>query len=243
MSRGVAYSGLAEQYDLHGHADSEIIRSFIRKAAITSSSTILEVGCGTANYIADVVRLTGCEGFGLDLSKSMIQVAKRKSLLVSFLNGTAESQCFRSGSFELVFSVDVIHQLTKPSSFFSECHRILKSKGKICTVTESTWAIRNRKPLSYYFPDTVAAETKRYWKITALKNALRNEGFNRISQEQIDQRYFLHDEGPYRSKTHSSLRFISIEAFERGLDRLSIDLQRKSVQFHVQHTLIWGSKT
>jgi ubiquinone/menaquinone biosynthesis C-methylase UbiE len=71
MSRGVAYSGLAEQYDLHRHADSEIIRSFIRKATITSSSTILEVGCGTANYIADVVRLTGCEltgceGFGLD---------------------------------------------------------------------------------------------------------------------------------------------------------------------------------
>ena len=54
---------------------------------------------------------------------------------------------------------------------------MLKQRGKICTVTDTDEIIRNRMPMSVYFPETIEIELQRYPSITALRTMMADAGF------------------------------------------------------------------
>ncbi|MFO8059203.1 MAG: class I SAM-dependent methyltransferase [Bacillota bacterium] len=237
---GIDYDRLAAEYARHRRVHPRVLAGLL--AEIDGSSRVLEVGCGTGNYIRAVRRATGCRARGVDPSPGMLELVLRHDARVGFSAGRAESLDFRDASFDMVFSVDVIHHVTDRLAYFAEAHRILCRGGKMCTVTDSEKIIRCRTPLSRYFPETVDVELRRYPRIPRLMRMMRDAGFAGVRTHRVHLCYDLEDLAPYRDRAFSSLHLIPDESFARGIRRMQRDLARGPVRCVSIYCMLWGVK-
>ena len=76
----IDYDRIAAEYARSRRIHPQVLRDLVSTGGIGPSSTVLEVGCGTGNYIVEISRLTGCSGHGLDPSEEMLaRVGTRSS--------------------------------------------------------------------------------------------------------------------------------------------------------------------
>ncbi len=136
--------------------------------------------------------------------------------------------------------MDVIHHVDDLPAAFGEAKRVLKPGGLICTVTDSIDVIRRRRPLSNYFPETVAVEEARYPAIAYLADLMEQTGFIDIETQEVAFGYWLDDIQPYQDKAFSCLHLIPDEAFGNGIERLQTDLERGPISALSLYTLLWG---
>lgn len=94
---------------------------------------VLDIGCGTGNLTRRIEHYVSKKGFivGLDLSRKMIDVAKKKTKFANFVTALGEKLPFVDSSFDLVVGIAILHHLPELGGFFEEISRILKRKGKI----------------------------------------------------------------------------------------------------------------
>jgi SAM-dependent methyltransferase len=207
---------------------------------------VLEVGCGTGNYIAALVAHVGCRGWGIDPSVEMLDRAQdqvaRRSLAVQLAPGLAEKLDLLDRQFDLIFSVDVIHHVQDRATYIQEASQALVPGGHLCTVTDSEWIIRRREPLSTYWPETVPVELARYPRIDHLAALYREVGLDALERDQAEHCATLTDIQAYRDRAFSSLHLISEPAFLQGLVRLERDLAKGSVPLVSRYTLLWGTR-
>jgi SAM-dependent methyltransferase len=237
----VHYDTLAVEYSQHRKVHPEVLRNLLSESGIDHGSRVLEVGCGTGNYVTALDSATGCSSWGVDPSSEMLAAARERSGRVAFQVGGAEQLEFSAGVFDLVFSVDVIHHLENITEYFQEAQRVLKPGGRVCTVTDSEWIIRHRQPLAVYFPETVEVDLGRYPRLADLRAAMLAVGLEGIAEHQVEFHYELADAQAYRDKAFSSLHLISDDAWKRGLERLEIDLRSGPVACVSRYVLLWGS--
>jgi ubiquinone/menaquinone biosynthesis C-methylase UbiE len=172
----------------------------------------------------------------------MLIRARARGRQVHFGLGQAETLDYPEATFDLVFSVDVIHHVSDRAAFFQEACRVLKPAGKVCTVTDSEDIIRRRQPLAYYFPESVEPEVKRYPCVTDLRQMMAKAGFKGIAEERVEYQTAIQDIQAYRDKAFSSLYLVSQEAFERGIQRMEADLLAGPIQVVSRYLLLWGVK-
>ena len=153
-----------------------------------------------------------------------------------------EALQFEDSFFDLIFSVDVIHHLEQIPPYFSEIFRILKPGGLICTVTDSDDTIRNRRPLAFYFPETISVDLQRYPSILLLRKRMEDAGFRHIQQIRVEFPYELTDIQAYKDKAYSCLHLISPDAFQKGLARMETDLAQGSIPGNSRYLLLFGKK-
>jgi ubiquinone/menaquinone biosynthesis C-methylase UbiE len=238
----IDYDKIASEYFQHRKVHPGVLAELIRLSAISSNSKVLEVGCGTGNYAVALRTLVGCMVWAIDPSEEMLSKAKKRSAEINFMLEKAEKLDFSQCFFDMTFSVDVIHHLSSQLDSFREAYRVLNSRGRICTVTDSEWIIRNREPLSVYFPETVEIELKRYPRIEELKEIMTQVGFGEVKETMAEFPYELHDAQAYRDKAFSSLHMISKEAFEFGIEWMERDLQSDPIKCVSRYSLLWGTK-
>ena len=89
---------------------------------------ILDVGCGTGR-IVNKLRNMGSDIIGLDISKGMIDIAKKKFPKVKFIEGDIENLPFKDNEFDLVIASFVIVHLKDLQKAFDEVYRVLKPNG------------------------------------------------------------------------------------------------------------------
>jgi ubiquinone/menaquinone biosynthesis C-methylase UbiE len=236
----VDYDGIAAGYARHRQLHPEVLRGLA--GAVHGTTRILEVGCGTGNYVVALEALAGCPCWATDPSEQMLAQARRRSDRVRFQAGRAEALEFPPETFDLVFSVDVIHHVGDRPAAFREAHRVLAQGGKLCTVTDSEWIVRNRQPLAAYFPETVAVDLARYPADGDLDEAMSQAGFDLIERKRVELRYDLTDVGPYRDRAFSCLRLIAADAFRSGLERMEHDLANGPIPCVSRYELVWGTK-
>lgn len=238
----INYNLIASEYAQHRQVHPEVLKSLVSASELGPDSKLLEVGCGTGNYILALEAQTGLSCWGVDPSEGMLFRARERSGAVHFQLGRAESLDFPDSSFDLAFSVDVIHHVADRLQYFQEAYRVLKAGGKVCTVTDSEWIIRHRQPLAVYFPETVEVELGRYPRIAELRSLMQGVGFIEIIENMVEFPFQLTRIQPYRDKAFSSLHLIPEDAFQRGIERLERDLRTGAIPCVSRYSLIWGMK-
>jgi ubiquinone/menaquinone biosynthesis C-methylase UbiE len=238
----VDYNTLAREYAQHRHVHPSVLTALLESSHINEASQVLEVGCGTGNYIVALHEATECSCWGIDPSEQMLAKARERSHQVQFEMGLAEKLAFPAASFDLVFSVDVIHHVGSREEYHREAYRVLKPGGKVCTVTDSEDIIRKRQPLSNYFPETVEVELKRYPRSADLRAMMIRAGFDRVEKAVVAFLTTITNIESYRDKAFSSLHLIPNEVFERGIRRKEADLCTGPIPVLSSYLLLWGTK-
>ena len=190
--------------------------ALIAGAGIRTRSRALEVGCGTGNYITGLLADTGCIAYGIDPSEEMLRKARSGGAQVAWICAPAEKTGLADGQFDFVFTVDAIHHIGNRSRAFQETDRLLSKGGLFAIVTDSEEIIRNRTPLSVYWPETIDIELPRYRRTDTLETELRAADFCDLRQEEVRAVALLSDLTPYRAKVFSCLRLLPEDIYQRG---------------------------
>jgi ubiquinone/menaquinone biosynthesis C-methylase UbiE len=238
----IDYDKIASEYAEHREVHPEVLKHLIVDGRISASSRILDVGCGTGNYVTTLWDITGATSWGIDPSEEMLNLAKKRVEAVEFYVGHSGDFPFEREALDLVFSVDVVHHIGNRRAYFAEATRVLKPNGLLCTVTDSEGIIRRRSPLSVYFPESVAIELDRYPRISVLGKEMESAGFTEIRSELVEFPYELNNIQAYRDKAFSALHLISEKEFQRGIERMEHDLKSGPIVCNSRYVLLWGTK-
>ena len=238
----VNYDGLAREYAQHRGTLPAVTEALIEGGSLTRDSQVLELGCGTGNYIRALKETVGCASWGVDRSEEMLAHARARAGDVEFVLGDATRLGFADKSFDLVFSVDVIHHIEAKADFYKEAYRVLGPGGRLCTMTHAEELIRNSMLLSRYFPETVPDNIARYPTVDEHRDWMTRAGFREFSETVVSHPVTVTDSGCYASKANSTLHMIPADAFERGLMRLERDLAAGPVTGLRRYLGLWGTK-
>jgi ubiquinone/menaquinone biosynthesis C-methylase UbiE len=238
--KSLDYNNMADAYSRHRKVNQLVMGELLSKTTMSPKSRVLEVGCGTAAHIQALAEATGCEGWGIDPSTEMVHHAPDD--VVRLVEARAEDLPFKPDFFDFIFSKDVIHHVKNTAQYFSEAFRVLKPDGLICTATDSEQIIKNRKPLSQYWPGTVKADLERYPRIIALCQQMADAGFVGIQENEQQTIFPITDPSTYEEKAFSCLHLISDEEFQNGMRQLKVDLQRRPVEGTSAYVFLWGRR-
>ncbi len=236
------YQAIASEYARHRQTNPAVVRNLILTGRIGPTSTVLEVGCGTGNYLLALEKAVGCACWGMDPSEAMLAQARASSARACFSCASAERMDLPSNHFDLIFCVDVVHHLADRGQVFRECYRLARHGGRFCIVTDSPSIIRRREPLATYFPDTVAVDLARYPSLETLRTELRDARFADLAETEVEFRRELDDIDACRARTFSCLRLIPDDAFERGVKCLEQAMRSESVFSVSRYLLLWAAK-
>ena len=239
MSR-IPYDQISDEYAQHRKVHPGVFRALCE--TIFPSANVLEVGCGTGNYIAGIRAATGCACWGTDPSAEMLARARAQAPEVHFAPGRGERIDLPERQFNLVFSVDVIHHVEDREAYLTEAYRVLKDGGRLCTATDSAWIIRHRQPLATYYPETVEVELARYPSIKKLQAMMAEIGYKENVEDTVEYEDSLTDIQAYRDRAYSILHLIPEAAFQRGTERMERDIRRGPIPRVSCYTMLWGLK-
>ena len=217
----VSYDSIAADYAVHRSVRPEILRRLVALCDTESPSRVLEVGCGTGNYVNSLAAITSAQCSGLDPSSKMLDAARQKNTPVAWVQGSAEALPFPNASYDFVYSVDVLHHVQDRGAFFREAIRVLANGGWFVTATDSERTIRQRS-LFHYFPEAIEPEVARYPKSGEIPQLLSSARFQGLYDETIELGYVLSDSAPFEESV-SFLFLISEESFNKGLAYLRQD--------------------
>jgi ubiquinone/menaquinone biosynthesis C-methylase UbiE len=238
----IEYDRAASEYAAHRRIHGGVFRALVEQQPPRSSSAVLEVGCGTGNYIGALSSRADCIAYGLDPSAGMLAQARIRPEPVRWLRGRAEHLPFAGDAFDLLFSVDVIHHVADKGAFYREAERTLCPGGWVCTVTDSAEIIRRREILSGYFPETVEIELARYPRVARLESWMVESGLVDLEVLTVEEPFQLTSARAFRDRAYSSLYLIPEDAWRAGLERLEHDLARGPLRGASRYVCIWGCK-
>lgn len=143
--RADPYQRIARWYD----RILEPFNAALRRKAMTltpprAGMKVLEVGCGTGTFL-ELYQGGGCEVFGLDLSPSMLDVARQKLGDRAQLHlGDAAQMPYEADSFDLVLMAFTLHEMPPDTrvKVLEEAHRILRQEGRVLILDFHRGAVR-----------------------------------------------------------------------------------------------------
>jgi ubiquinone/menaquinone biosynthesis C-methylase UbiE len=233
---------IASDYARLRHIHRPLMAALISGSGVHSGSKVLELGCGTGNYISAIQSQTGCSAWGVDPSREMLTKARSQAAKVALTRASAEDTDLTGVQFDFIFNVDAIHHFQDRTRAFSEIDRLLSDRGTVCIATDSEEIIRNRKPLSTYWPETIDLELARYPRVNTLYEELREAGLHNLRQEEVSTSGWLRDLSPYRAKAYSALRLLSEDSYGRGLERLETDFKEGPIPSVSRYLLLWAKR-
>jgi SAM-dependent methyltransferase len=102
--------------------------------ALTNTSSVLEIGCGSGVYALHVAKTIGCRVIGLDVNALGIRTANQLALNSEMEGKVRFEVCdvakplpFANESFDAVFSNDVLCHVPGRSAVLAEIYRVLKT--------------------------------------------------------------------------------------------------------------------
>jgi len=136
---------------------------------VNEGMNILDVGCGTGTHLT-LYQEKKCNIFGIDLSESMLNMAKKKLDQNATLKlCDATNTPFSDDFFDLIYSMTVLHEMDEEVRFgvLKEANRILKSNGRILLIDFHNGPLKKLKGF-------ISKIIITFFEITAGKNHFKN---------------------------------------------------------------------
>jgi len=144
-----------------------ILPNLIRLVDPKKGEKILDLACGQG-YFARVFAKSGMKVTGLDVSKSLIEQAKKHGGEIEYVVGSADDLgIFENESFYKVTIILALQNIKNLSAVFSECSRVLQTKGKLFVVLNhpafrlpkaSAWGFDEERGVQYRRIDAYMSE-------------------------------------------------------------------------------------
>jgi demethylmenaquinone methyltransferase / 2-methoxy-6-polyprenyl-1,4-benzoquinol methylase len=125
---------------MSGGMDGRWRRLAVRSAAVRPGDAALDVCCGTGDLALELRRVVGPSGrvVGLDFAPQMLDVARRKSPAVEWVEGDALSLPFRDGEFAAATVGFGVRNLADHARGFAEMARVVRPGGRVVCLEMST---------------------------------------------------------------------------------------------------------
>ncbi len=129
-ARQSIYSFQRPQLKLHA--------SSIDLAELSGDESVLDIGCGNGQYLAELVR-RGHRGLfcGADLSEGILRTAGAAAGDAPLLVSDAQTLPFASDSFDIVLSMHMLYHVPDRAQALVEMRRVLRSGGTALVLTNS----------------------------------------------------------------------------------------------------------
>ena len=124
------WSRCAETYaDTFHHLTSQALPHLLRAAGIGAGDRVLDLGSGPGDGSA-ILAGAGATVTGVDFSRPMVEVARRRYPALVFREADAEELPMDGETFEASVANCVVHHLARPVVVFKEVARVLKRGGR-----------------------------------------------------------------------------------------------------------------
>jgi demethylmenaquinone methyltransferase/2-methoxy-6-polyprenyl-1,4-benzoquinol methylase len=126
----------------------------VRAAGVSVGDAALDVCCGTGDLAIELRRSVGPSGrvVGLDFAPQMLEVARRKSAAVEWVQGDALALPFGDGEFAAATVGFGVRNLSDHARGFAEMARVVRPGGRVVCLEMSTPA-RAIRPFSRVWTD------------------------------------------------------------------------------------------
>ncbi|HVP97378.1 class I SAM-dependent methyltransferase [Methanoregula sp.] len=146
------YDEIADVYDLHyDHPRGRTYHTRISRhvmEALPRGGALLDIGCGTGLFVEKYLHHGGT-ATGIDLSRNMIERARRRCGCCDFVLATGESIPFGDNSFDAIASLLVFSYVRDPQAMLEEAYRVLRPGGAISICTLGKKLLTSGIPVIY----------------------------------------------------------------------------------------------
>ena len=133
------YDTIADTYDHHyDHPRGRNYHTHVSNSLMSGlppAGNLLDIGCGTGLFVEKYIK-NGGKATGLDISRKMIEQARKRCKSTEFTLGTGERLPFQDHTFDAVASLLVFSYVRDPAGMLAEAYRVLRPGGaiSICTL-------------------------------------------------------------------------------------------------------------
>ena len=129
--------GYGEDIGQHSWVTADEMRADIGRLELTSSSKLIDLGCGPCGPLTFVLNTVRCSGVGVDVIDAALKVGRQRaeSMGTGDLLETRQADLnarlpFDSSSFEAVISLDAVIHVSERGGLFVEVARLLRPGGR-----------------------------------------------------------------------------------------------------------------
>jgi methionine biosynthesis protein MetW len=150
---------------------------------VPHGSRVLDLGCGTGELLAHLIRERGCSGYGVEIDDANVQACVERGVNVIQLNLEEGLAVFADRSFDVVLQIDTLQHLRNAEIMLRETARVGRM-GIVAFPNFGHWpnrlaVLRGRMPvtkvLPYQWYDTpnIRVGTLQDFRALALNNQLK----------------------------------------------------------------------
>ncbi|MDO5293514.1 MAG: methyltransferase domain-containing protein [bacterium] len=127
------FDQIAKDYDTS--FDGKYVRSMypelVERIRKEKPKTVLDLGCGNGNVLAELMSDNKIKLFGADLSSQMVEEAMKRVPTGTFCVANAEDLPYEDNSFDVIVCNASFHHYTNPIRVVEEMKRVLKKNGTL----------------------------------------------------------------------------------------------------------------
>ena len=137
LMRQIRREAYGEDIGQHSWTSADELRADLARLNLSSSSRVIDLGCGRCGPLTFVIAAAGCRGTGVDFSPSALRAgrARASALRVAHMLSVAQADLnvplpFKTSCFDAAMSFDVVLHLPDRLRLFREVARLLRPGGR-----------------------------------------------------------------------------------------------------------------